>query len=738
LWKDTGLITPHETWDVLSDVTPDFSRILRHGGYIEKPVANETSNYTAKMSGYLIAPGTGDFRFYVASSDLVALYISNTTSTDNLVRLEHCHGGQTGDGCRSEYISMVKGEAYYIVVLHHHQAETEAGNHLKFSLASPKTSLTSQQTTFSQQEEQVIYLKDNKRDETQTVTITGTLPSNFHFTINGDNRGVEFATNDAVVQWPKDFTEMLNPMCTYSPGDYVQKTRKYYGGEETPVQRLTGMSGYQSYDKDAYCGSGSNRDGGHLLKGDQIDLITYRWACFAQKGLAIRGELWALLKYYHINNNKWTDHWWRVADDLIKSEEWTYRCFDLLTMWDNIYGDQRDGSKAFYLKDLYTPFDYTYKVYSLIDEVRFSKEEIFITRTPAAPKGDMVMREMKVEDISSDGNMAYELIYLQYSCPTMRFPLFGIASSTENATCTLTELNTADSVEIQAYLANITNMEATFHCDDWDAATTILISRQQNMSLGLLGTWSMTYNNTILNLPPYIEQWDLIPLVEAAWGFACSIDYWKYCYEKHYSFKWNCKGEGGDHPAIVVGMDNLISDDTVVDAVNWNPEYHQGELVYTYMGPDFFQTVEVDPQVQLKVNGYGAWCDAANCAYTTDAALNPEVTNMAQAALATAWQLTLTGNGFTDQADTSVELSNGDACNVMTVSAEEIVCKITNVKAGDYNVKVYVKTKAEVTYTSGALTAMVPLVIDSTSIATGSLGGGTSLGITGNLKICLA
>ena len=53
---------------------------------------NETSGYVAKMSGFVIAPYTGDFEFYIAASDRVALFISNTTNANDATMIASSSG----------------------------------------------------------------------------------------------------------------------------------------------------------------------------------------------------------------------------------------------------------------------------------------------------------------------------------------------------------------------------------------------------------------------------------------------------------------------------------------------------------------------------------------------------------------------------------------------------------------------------------------------------------------------
>ena len=49
------------------------------------------------------------------------------------------------------------------------------------------TSLTNDQTSWSEPEEQTVYLKEAKRDEIQLVEIDDTISNDFYFTLNGVN-----------------------------------------------------------------------------------------------------------------------------------------------------------------------------------------------------------------------------------------------------------------------------------------------------------------------------------------------------------------------------------------------------------------------------------------------------------------------------------------------------------------------------------------------------------------------
>ena len=83
----------------------------------------------------------------------------------------------------------------------------------------------------------------------------------------------------------------------------------------------------------------------------------------------------------------------------------------------------------------------------------------------------------------------------QYTCPSQRFPLFGIWAGTDEP-CELTKTDGSTTMtkgEIDAYLADEANNEASFRCMDWPADASITIKREEQMSLKMSGSYSLTY-----------------------------------------------------------------------------------------------------------------------------------------------------------------------------------------------------------------------------------------------------
>ena len=87
-------------------IEPNYTTTLNQGALIEEPMFNETSGYVAMMSGFVIAPYTGDFEFYVAASDKVALFISNTTNVNDASLISSSSGPLSPDTYGEKSMSM--------------------------------------------------------------------------------------------------------------------------------------------------------------------------------------------------------------------------------------------------------------------------------------------------------------------------------------------------------------------------------------------------------------------------------------------------------------------------------------------------------------------------------------------------------------------------------------------------------------------------------------------------------
>lgn len=115
---------------------PNSSEIIAGA---ETPV-NAGNNYGARLSGYIIAPSTGDYTFWVAGDDNVELSLSSNSSKFNKQRIAY-HKGWTSPRQwdrfatqQSAPVSLVAGQKYYIEAL---VKEWGGGDHLSIAWQAP-------------------------------------------------------------------------------------------------------------------------------------------------------------------------------------------------------------------------------------------------------------------------------------------------------------------------------------------------------------------------------------------------------------------------------------------------------------------------------------------------------------------------------------------------------------------------------------------------------------------------
>lgn len=681
---------------------------------------NETNGYVGRLSGFFVAPYSGQFQFSLAASDHAALYLSNTSPPNSTYMIHNENGYNTDQiGQKSDPIQLEEGQFYFIAVVHHQRSTSSAKNYVRIGLSSPTTGLTNDQTSWSVPEEQTIFLKESKRDEIQTVTVNGTISNTFHFTLNGIKTDVLFDLTDPEGNWPDQFEKMMFPKCRYST-DYLDDV-VFITSDGDENGKLNGQQGWvRNYNIEAYCGKGVVQDAYIHFRQAQVEIRTYPHLCFAYNGAGLTGTASVNIEYYHATQQNYKTTWFQFTDELEGTEDgpWGYGCWNILEMFDEANPNLRNPAKQIYINRLDIHYSWSEFGHSYIDELRFSKESIEIFREPILPFPSFMPNKI---DVKSGEEYDYELRFSQYSCPSERFPLLGVESGTPGNNCTLMEINSNDPMLIKDYLSHVNSTNATFYCTDWPQNTSITIKRDTQMSLAMQGSYSMTFKNQTVNVPIYSDKRQIFPLVDANWNYGCDIVQWANCWEQHFRLLWDC--EGGDQPLIEVSADDIITDGTEIDFGVWqNEDQHNGLIHIFTMGPDFFRTVHDSQQVQVVVNDYPAWC--ADCSYAYDSSYDTEVISIVQSFNNGDINLVITGSGFTDDSDILVDVQDGlMTCIPNSVSASEIDCTISSPEAGNYSVQVFVKSKGQAAGTDSVVIE-VPLVISAISPSQGSLGGG--------------
>jgi hypothetical protein len=133
-----GTVFTNQTWN---SVTPVYSGLLP-SFTTPQDVAD---NYSRRLVGQIVAPTTGQYRFWVASDDSSRLYLSTTTSAANKVQIASL-SGYTGfqnwdanSSQQSALINLVAGQSYYMEA---QQQDGSGGDHLSVAWQGPGFSRT--------------------------------------------------------------------------------------------------------------------------------------------------------------------------------------------------------------------------------------------------------------------------------------------------------------------------------------------------------------------------------------------------------------------------------------------------------------------------------------------------------------------------------------------------------------------------------------------------------------------
>ncbi|WP_367873268.1 Calx-beta domain-containing protein [Luteolibacter sp. Populi] len=128
-----GTVYNNQTW---SSVTPNYSGLLTT---FTTPV-DVADDYSRRLTGQIVAPVTGQYRFWIASDDASRLYLSTTASAANKVQIANLttytdfQNWETAGSQQSALINLVAGQSYYMEVQHQ---EGGGGDHVSVAWQGP-------------------------------------------------------------------------------------------------------------------------------------------------------------------------------------------------------------------------------------------------------------------------------------------------------------------------------------------------------------------------------------------------------------------------------------------------------------------------------------------------------------------------------------------------------------------------------------------------------------------------
>jgi uncharacterized protein (DUF1800 family) len=126
---DTGSSVSREIWTGvagtnISDIPIDTPATITNALGALEGITDYGDNYGERIRGYLTAPVTGNYFFWIAGSDAAELWISNDSEPVNKLRRAWTSGG-TGPrqwnvqpAQQSPWLALVAGQRYYIEILH--------------------------------------------------------------------------------------------------------------------------------------------------------------------------------------------------------------------------------------------------------------------------------------------------------------------------------------------------------------------------------------------------------------------------------------------------------------------------------------------------------------------------------------------------------------------------------------------------------------------------------------------
>jgi len=130
-------VNGNTTGDIPTDTTPDQTDTVSDGLHGR---ADWGENYGTRIEGYITAPESGEYTFWIASDNCGDLYLSSDDTTGNAAKIAEVNGW-TGSKEWNKYSSqqsatqtLSAGERYYVKALH---KERHGGDHVQIGWRTP-------------------------------------------------------------------------------------------------------------------------------------------------------------------------------------------------------------------------------------------------------------------------------------------------------------------------------------------------------------------------------------------------------------------------------------------------------------------------------------------------------------------------------------------------------------------------------------------------------------------------
>ncbi|XP_041373046.1 fibrocystin-L-like isoform X2 [Gigantopelta aegis] len=548
------------------------------------------------------------------------------------------------------------------------------------------------------------YKKENPDLSVSVVKTTAGEPSLNYFNVGFDGiASPDISVGATAKEVEQALTSLFSVRC---PDDLGAKgSSTFFQGFEDSVETKFGT---RVSDEEPFCGMYSAKNPNYLFikpKKIGVNLLQFSHLCFAYRGEIVKVQF--AFSYLKSDNSGRGTAWasFTVPRDAAADPKiWSYHCEDIAAI-----AKQRN-SNADHRIDLARIIRKGPELF--VDSVRLAREADKDSAgvndrrmPPAKPNGFRI----KTVEVTSAEVGTYTVVMTPFNCG-YDLPLFSL------------EYGKVTSGSISK-----TSSSADFSLSNGGTSLTVQVTRDLTTGTAtppVGGDFKITFEGKTTEAIPAYAKGDTVAdeLKALSTIGEISVERNGDCANFDYELTWIT--QAGDLNPITV--DSSLTGNVVAVAVTTLTD---GSVWFDPIMGDMLQTPHPKPQIRAYINKIPTAC-SGDCSYEWLQSATPTITgvNPSSGMVANSIAITITGTGFDSTPANNTVSIGGVACTVTAATATTITCNIGNGPTGSHAIVVDVAGKG---LASGSVTFSYLSAITSISPTSGSIGGGTTLTITG-------
>ncbi|XP_051729532.1 LOW QUALITY PROTEIN: fibrocystin-L-like [Ctenopharyngodon idella] len=489
---------------------------------------------------------------------------------------------------------------------------------------------------------------------------------------------------------------------------------KFFRDYETNTTGFSGdlsRRGVRVTDSEAFCGRWSLKNPEILFNANDttasgviyspILLQTYNTLCLAYKGRLVN-ELGILFSY--ITANTYREENIRISVQFDSTDEWNYKCVDLLSSIQTNY----IGSNYKLLQ--FSVYGEAANSVYFIDAVHIGRATTALDsnviihgrRPPALASSGLFLSNIIVSKQANASQVSYEITATPYNCG-FGVPLFEIG-----------------------FLKKMPNSTGDLLIQSQGNAT-VTIMRPQKASPPLTGTFDVEFlARRVEGLAVDISAADLQYTLQGIPELGqLQVQRSGDCRGYSWNIQWLTIP--GNQPLLKINASNVVG----VNPSLTSRKIEQGGLFKQKIKGDFLRVPTNKPQVEVFINGIPSWC-SGDCGFTWSESKTPTVTRISptEGSSGLGTVLTITGSGF-DGGNVTVKIGDVE-CSVLQVTNTSITCQVGPASAGVQPVSMSFSVLGNAkNQNNNSFNFTHLLGVTSINPTTGSVAGGTILTVSG-------